>query len=57
MVDGKCANTKAIELFSAAFNMVLDVWVVCLPLPIVWHLQMPKQKKIGISATFALGLV
>ncbi|KAL8902134.1 MAG: hypothetical protein Q9207_004866 [Kuettlingeria erythrocarpa] len=37
--------------------MVLDVWVVCLPLPIVWQLQMPRKKKIGISGTFALGLL
>ena len=56
-INGKCGNTEAIALFSAAFNMALDVWVVCLPLPIVWQLQMSKQRKIGISATFALGLM
>lgn len=56
-IVGSCENTRAIEIFSAAFNMVLDVWVVCLPLPIVWQLQMPRRKKIGISTTFALGLL
>ena len=54
--NGKCGNTVAIELFSAAFNMLVDVWVVCLPLPIVWTLHMPTQRKIGVSATFAFGL-
>ncbi len=34
-IEGSCGNVKAIELFSAAFNMLLDVWVVFLPLPIV----------------------
>lgn len=56
-IEGTCAHTTAVEIFSAAFNMVLDVWVVWLPLPILWQLQMPKKKKLGISATFALGLL
>lgn len=56
-VGGTCGNTRAVEIFSAAFTMVLDLWVVYLPLPIVWQLQMPQKKKLGISATFALGLL
>lgn len=41
---------------AAAINMVLDVVIVLLPLPIVWRLQMPTQRKLGITVTFALGL-
>ncbi|KAL6720639.1 ATP-dependent RNA helicase [Lecanora helva] len=54
--NGSCGDTVSVEIFSAAFNMVVDVWVVCLPLPIVWALQMPLQKKVAISTMFALGL-
>ncbi|KAF2875737.1 hypothetical protein BDV95DRAFT_603142 [Massariosphaeria phaeospora] len=54
---GTCGNTTAIELFSGAFNMVVDIWVVFLPLPLVWRLQMTKQKKWGVTVSFALGLL
>lgn len=53
---GKCGNGIAVEIFSAAYNMFVDVWVVCLPLPVVWTLQIPFQKKIALSTIFALGL-
>ncbi|KAF2231866.1 hypothetical protein EV356DRAFT_451259, partial [Viridothelium virens] len=56
LIGGKCGNTTALEDFSAAFTMMLDIWAVYLPLPTLWGLQMPKQKKIGITATFASGL-
>jgi hypothetical protein len=47
---------NAVAIFSAAFNMALDIWVVCLPLPIIWELNMARKKKFAVSATFALGL-
>ncbi|KAB8294167.1 hypothetical protein EYC80_009607 [Monilinia laxa] len=55
-ITGTCVNLEAIALFSAAFNMALDIWVVCLPLPIIWDLNMARKRKIAVSATFALGL-
>lgn len=56
MIPGTCGNMATAQLFAATFNMVLDVVIVLLPLPIVWKLQMPLQRKIGIMVTFALGL-
>jgi hypothetical protein len=56
-IPGSCGNVKAIEVFSGAFNMVVDFWVVFLPLPVIWNLQMTLQKKWGITASFALGLM
>ncbi|TGO47636.1 hypothetical protein BCON_0269g00020 [Botryotinia convoluta] len=55
-ITGTCVNLEAIAVFSAAFNMTLDIWVVCLPLPIIWDLRMARKRKIAVSATFALGL-
>jgi hypothetical protein len=56
-IEGTCANVKAIYFLSGAFNMALDLWVVFLPLPVIWNLQMTLQKKWGITASFALGLM
>lgn len=55
-IPGTCGDLAKAEMAAAAINMVLDVVIVLLPLPVVWGLQMSKQKKIGITATFALGL-
>ncbi|KAI0205451.1 hypothetical protein F4808DRAFT_409268 [Astrocystis sublimbata] len=55
-LNGTCGNVFAIEVFSGAFNMVLDIWVVFLPLPTIWKLQLAPQKKLAVSASFALGL-
>jgi hypothetical protein len=56
LTHGKCGNEVAIEYFSAAFNMVLDLWVVYLPLPTIWTLQLSPQKKWILTASFSLGL-
>ncbi|KAI7776261.1 hypothetical protein LA080_005548 [Diaporthe eres] len=55
-VPGKCGNVVAIEVFSGAFNMVIDIWVVFLPLPTVWKLQLSSQRKWTLTAAFSLGL-
>lgn len=57
MIPGSCGDLAKAEMAAAAFNLVLDVLIVLLPVPIVWRLQLPKQKKVGITATFALGLM
>ncbi|KAH8785236.1 hypothetical protein F5883DRAFT_636188 [Diaporthe sp. PMI_573] len=56
VVPGTCGNVVAIEVFSGAFNMVIDVWVVFLPLPTVWKLQLSSQRKWTLTAAFSLGL-
>lgn len=53
---GSCGNVLAIELFSGAFNMAIDIWVVFLPLPIIWKLQLTSQRKWALIAAFSLGL-
>lgn len=55
-VKGTCGNLIAIELFSGAFNMIVDIWVVFLPLPVVWKLKLTSQKKWALTAAFSLGL-
>jgi hypothetical protein len=55
-VKGSCGNTVAIEVFSGAFNMAIDIWVVLLPLPTIWKLQLSAQRKWTLTAAFSLGL-
>lgn len=57
MLDGHCGSTVGEEIGFAAVNMVIDAVIVFLPTSVVWRLQMPVRKKIGISCMFGLGLV
>lgn len=56
-IQGKCGNVFAEVVFSSTFNTVTDVWVVFLPLPVIWKLQMTRQRKWGVTASFAVGLM
>jgi hypothetical protein len=55
-IGGTCGNIGLAELVAAAINFCLDFWIVLLPLPIVWKLQMAKHKKIAVTAAFSMGL-
>ncbi|ORX94171.1 hypothetical protein BCR34DRAFT_550470 [Clohesyomyces aquaticus] len=56
-VTGTCGDIGTAELAASALNLSLDIIIVLLPLPLVWGLNMAKQRKIGLTVTFALGLV
>ena len=51
-----CRPLKEQEIASVAVHLVLDTAIVAAPLPIVWGLKMPRNKKLGVSAMFSLGL-
>lgn len=54
---GTCGDQKSLDLFIGIFNLIMDVAVVVLPLPVVWKLQMSRGRKIVISAIFGMGLM
>ena len=56
MLPGHCGNLKALELATASFNIVLDLMVIVLPMPVLWNLQLPTHKKVALSAMFSMGL-
>jgi len=38
--------------FMAAFNVVSDFYLLAIPIPVVWKLQMPLRRKVGVCAIF-----
>lgn len=54
---GVCGSTTHAYLAIAIVNLVIDLAVVALPMPILWSLQMPIGKKMAISAILCLGLL
>ncbi|KAI0166074.1 hypothetical protein GGR57DRAFT_509759 [Xylariaceae sp. FL1272] len=53
--DGACFDQNAFYLSSAVINVVGDIAVLALPLPIIWKLQASRSKKWSLSFLFLLG--
>ncbi|KAK4658858.1 hypothetical protein QC762_105250 [Podospora pseudocomata] len=54
---GKCLNKDAIQWSCAIISIVLDVWMIGIPL---WSMRIVKlhwKKKVGVGAMFAVGLL
>ncbi|CAJ2504502.1 Uu.00g118960.m01.CDS01 [Anthostomella pinea] len=52
-----CSKSSVIFICSAAVNLASDIVILVLPINTVWHLQLPRRKKINISLVFALGIL
>lgn len=53
---GHCGSTTAAYVSLGVLDVILDIAVFALPMPCLYKLQVPKHTKIGLTATFALGL-
>ncbi|RQM04638.1 hypothetical protein DH86_00004146, partial [Scytalidium sp. 3C] len=51
----KCNNINLQSWMSAAFNIILDLCMVALPLPELYKLSMSRKKKIHIMLMFSVG--
>ncbi|KAI1387696.1 uncharacterized protein F4822DRAFT_444296 [Hypoxylon trugodes] len=53
---GHCGNRNSAFLASGVMNLVLDVAVLILPLPMLWNLNMAMNKKISLMLMFSIGV-
>lgn len=56
-IPGGCIDVQLRVLITAILNLVIDVVIVALPMPVVWGLQMPFSKRLAISGIFGAGLL
>ena len=56
-IDGKCLNMLAIWYVMASFNLITDIALFVLPLPVIRSLHLPKRQKYILSLVFGLGLL
>ena len=52
---GTCLDIFTLYIASSVFNIASDLAMYLIPLWKVWHLQISKARKIGISVIFATG--
>lgn len=55
-IHGTC-DSRAQETYLAAgiVNLIIDVFIVAMPMPMLFQLRIPTGKKIGLIAMFGLG--
>ena len=53
--DGRCINIIACYRWASFMNILTDVVMLILPLPMIWKMQSSKKVKIGPTITFATG--
>jgi hypothetical protein len=53
--DGKCVNVNALAWSNAIISIVLDIWMLVLPLYEVFRLQLSWRKKMSVAIMFLVG--
>jgi hypothetical protein len=53
--EGKCLNVNAVGWSNAALSVLMDIWILALPLSQVTKLHLHWKKKAGVILMFAVG--
>lgn len=56
-IPGHCIDMPNAFIAGAVINAVSDISILVLPIHKVWQLQMPRWRKIGVSAVFMAGVL
>ena len=51
------ATGISLSIAQSVAGVAIDFIIFCLPIPVVWKLQLPLRKKIGVLAVFMTGLL
>lgn len=57
LASARCAQDKILGYVMTVFNVVSDFYLLIIPMPVVWNLQMPTRKKVEVSAVFLVGIL
>ncbi|KAI8966143.1 hypothetical protein F5Y11DRAFT_214453 [Daldinia sp. FL1419] len=54
-ISGSCIDTTAFFYFTSIFGIILDLWILMLPLPTLKHLQISKRSRHVLYGIFGAG--
>ncbi|KAK7987357.1 hypothetical protein PG989_007672 [Apiospora arundinis] len=55
-VPGRCIDNARFWYANAGFSITTDVVILCIPLPMVYVLQLPRVQKAALMVVFTLGI-
>ena len=53
--EGRCINLDKFYLGQAIPNIITDIVLLSITLPMIWRLQLPRSQKVALSGVFLLG--
>ncbi|KAJ6120479.1 hypothetical protein N7523_004759 [Penicillium sp. IBT 18751x] len=56
-VKGRCLNLVSFSYFTNITNLVTDIWVFLLPVPIILRLHIDRKRKLELAGIFTVGLL
>lgn len=56
-ITGSCGDRPTAFIAIGAFNIISDVVILVLPIPVIWGLRAQKKWKMGLTGILLLGLV
>lgn len=57
LTPGHCYPKKILPYFSGAINVVTDLYVLILPIPVLWSLNLSLNRKLRLVGVFSLGIL
>lgn len=54
---GSCGDIRTAGITIYTVNVVTDIAICCLPMPMVWNLQAPRAYKFALLGIFGLGIM
>ena len=54
-IEHRCFNQNPFYLAVASLSLVSDIFILVMPMPMVWALNLSRQRKMGLSLIFLLG--
>lgn len=55
-VKGSCINANAFYFATSTFHLLMDIWILVLPIKLVLAIPRPPREKVGLYMVFGLGL-
>lgn len=55
-VEGTCLTIVTFTYFTNISNLITDIWIFLMPIPMIWRLQLQVKKKVILSVIFCIGL-
>ena len=56
-LPGTCINLQTFFFANAAFNVITDILVMVLPIPVIAQLQITRKQRIGLGLIFCVGIL
>lgn len=56
-LDGHCINPKVLPYFSGVTSFLTDIYILILPIPLLWRLNMGRKRKFRLAVIFGTGLL